>query len=53
MPWLLSGARDVGNVAAAVAVSGARAVDGSGVEVAPGVKDPDLLASFLAAVRGR
>ncbi len=48
-PWLLSGGLDADNLAEAVAISGARAVDvSSGVEERPGVKSPDRIASFLA-----
>jgi phosphoribosylanthranilate isomerase len=52
-PWLLSGGLDSGNVAAAIATSGATAVDvSSGVESAPGRKDPARIAAFIAAARG-
>ncbi len=52
-PWLLSGGLDPGNVAAAIAISGAKAVDvSSGVETTPGRKDPLKIAAFLAAARG-
>jgi phosphoribosylanthranilate isomerase len=52
-PWFLSGGLDAGNVREAIAASGARAVDvSSGVESAPGRKDPDRIAAFLAAARG-
>ena len=51
-PWFLAGGLDTANVAEAVAASGARAVDvSSGVESAPGVKDPLLIKAFLEAVR--
>lgn len=51
-PWMLSGGLDAGNVAAAVRVSGAPAVDvSSGVETRPGVKDPAKIAAFLAVVK--
>lgn len=51
-PWLLSGGLDAGNVAAAIATSGATAVDvSSGVESAPGRKDPARIAAFIAAAR--
>lgn len=50
-PWLLAGGLTPGNVKEAIRVSGADLVDvSSGVESAPGVKDPHLLAQFLAAV---
>ncbi|WP_174299442.1 phosphoribosylanthranilate isomerase [Caulobacter sp. S45] len=51
-PWFLAGGLEAGNVAAAVAASGASRVDvSSGVERAPGVKDPALIRAFLEAVR--
>jgi phosphoribosylanthranilate isomerase len=51
-PWLLSGGLDPGNVAEAIALSGARGVDvSSGVESAPGIKDVDKIAAFVAAAR--
>jgi phosphoribosylanthranilate isomerase len=51
-PWFLAGGLDPGNVADAVGRSGAEAVDvSSGVERAPGVKDPALIKAFLEAVR--
>lgn len=50
-PWMLSGGLNAGNVAEAVAISGAPAVDvSSGVEQRPGVKSADRIAAFLAAV---
>ena len=50
-PWLLSGGLDVDNVGRAVELTGARAVDvSSGVESAPGVKDPALVGAFLERV---
>jgi phosphoribosylanthranilate isomerase len=52
LPWFLSGGLTADNVAEAVAISGARYVDvSSGVESAPGVKDPAKIAAFLAAVK--
>lgn len=52
IPWLLSGGLDAGNVAEAIALSGARGVDvSSGVERAPGVKDERKIAAFAAAAR--
>lgn len=51
-PWLLSGGLDASNLAEAVRESGAAAVDvSSGVERAPGVKDPLRIAEFLAAAK--
>lgn len=50
-PWLLAGGLNAGNVAAAIALTGAPIVDvSSGVESGPGVKDPDRLDAFFAAV---
>lgn len=49
-PWMLAGGLTAKNVAEAIALTGARQVDlSSGVETAPGVKDPDLIRAFLAA----
>ena len=49
-PWFLAGGLDPSNVAAAIAASGAVLVDvSSGVETAPGLKDPALIRAFLAA----
>ena len=51
-PWMLSGGLTPGNVAEAVRLTGARQVDlSSGVESAPGVKDPGLIHAFMAALR--
>lgn len=51
-PWFLAGGLDPANVAEAIAVTGAPLVDvSSGVESAPGVKEPALIAAFLKAVR--
>jgi phosphoribosylanthranilate isomerase len=52
IPWLLSGGLDPDTVEAAIALSGARGVDvSSGVESAPGVKDPARIRAFVAAAR--
>ena len=51
LPWMLSGGLHADNVAAAVAITGARQVDvSSGVEDAPGRKSPARIAAFLAVV---
>lgn len=51
VPWMLAGGLTVKNIAEAIAVTGAKQVDlSSGVESAPGVKDPALIAAFCAAV---
>lgn len=50
MPWMLAGGLTPGNVAEAIARTGAQQIDVStGVEAAPGVKDPGLIRAFLAA----
>ncbi|WP_422033808.1 phosphoribosylanthranilate isomerase [Reyranella sp.] len=52
VPWFLAGGLNPGNVAQAVRVTGARAVDvSSGVEAARGVKSTELIRAFLGAVR--
>lgn len=51
-PWVLSGGLTVENVADAIRISGADAVDiSSGVESAPGVKDQAKVRAFIEAVR--
>lgn len=51
-PWMLSGGLDADNVAEAVRISGAPSVDvSSGVETAPGAKDPAAIKAFLDAVK--
>jgi phosphoribosylanthranilate isomerase len=51
-PWLLAGGLTVANVVEALRMTGAPAVDvSSGVESAPGVKDPELIRAFVEAVR--
>jgi phosphoribosylanthranilate isomerase len=52
VPYLLSGGLTPANVGEALRISGAPGVDvSSGVETAPGVKDPDLIRAFIAATR--
>ncbi|HWW12456.1 MAG TPA: phosphoribosylanthranilate isomerase, partial [Brevundimonas sp.] len=51
-PWFVAGGLNPDNVGQAVRISGAPLVDvSSGVESAPGVKDPARIAAFLEAVR--
>jgi phosphoribosylanthranilate isomerase len=53
VPYLLSGGLAPGNVAEALRATGAPGVDvSSGVETAPGRKDPALIAAFIANARG-
>lgn len=50
VPWMLAGGLAPGNVAEAVRLTGAQQVDvSSGVESAPGVKDPARIRAFVAA----
>ena len=52
-PWMLAGGLTAGNLAQAVRVSGAGAVDvSSGVEAAPGVKSAEKIRAFLEAAAG-
>jgi len=52
LPWMLSGGLDPANVAQAIRITGATAVDvSSGVELRPGLKDPARIDAFLSAVR--
>lgn len=52
LPWFLAGGLNPGNVAEAVRVTGARAVDvSSGVEASRGAKSIELIRAFLGAVR--
>lgn len=51
-PWFLAGGLTPENVAEAVRQSGTHLVDtSSGVESAPGIKDPELISRFLRAVK--
>ncbi len=51
-PWFLAGGLDPENVARAIELSGAKMVDvSSGVESAPGTKDPLRIQSFINATR--
>jgi phosphoribosylanthranilate isomerase len=53
IPWVLAGGLRQETVAAAIAQTGAPAVDvSSGVESARGVKDPALIRAFVANARG-
>ena len=52
VPQILSGGLTAENVGAGIAAVEPYAVDvASGVEAAPGVKDPERLAAFIAAAR--
>ena len=51
-PWMLAGGLTTDNVAQAVQISGAKAVDtASGVEEAPGKKSVEKIKAFVAAAR--
>lgn len=51
VPWMLAGGLTPANVARAVDLTGARAVDvSSGIESAPGVKSPELMTAFARAL---
>jgi phosphoribosylanthranilate isomerase len=51
-PWFLAGGLTPENVSRAIAAANAPGVDvSSGVETAPGVKNPELIQSFIASAR--
>jgi phosphoribosylanthranilate isomerase len=51
-PWVLAGGLTAENVAAAIRITGAPMVDvSSGVERAPGRKDPTLIRAFITAAK--
>ena len=53
LPWMLSGGLTAALLPEAVRISGASAVDvSSGVELRPGVKDPNKIRTFLDVARG-
>ena len=53
VPWMLAGGLNSGNLAEAVASTGAACVDvSSGVESRPGHKDPSLMRAFLETAAG-
>jgi phosphoribosylanthranilate isomerase len=52
LPFMLSGGLDPDNVAEAIRLTAPNAVDvSSGVEIRPGVKDPDRIDAFVKAAR--
>jgi phosphoribosylanthranilate isomerase len=52
LPFMVSGGLNAGNVAEAVRVTRAGGVDvSSGVERAPGIKDPEMIRGFIRAAR--
>jgi phosphoribosylanthranilate isomerase len=53
VPFMLSGGLDAGNVAEALTITRAPAIDvSSGVERSPGDKDPEKIRAFIRAARG-
>ena len=54
VPYMLSGGLNAGNIHEALKLSGTEAIDvSSGVETAPGRKDPKLIREFLDVVTGK
>jgi len=52
LPFMVSGGLDTGNVAEALRITRAGGVDiSSGVESAPGIKDPEMIRDFIRAAR--
>jgi phosphoribosylanthranilate isomerase len=52
IPYMVSGGLDASNVAEALRITRAGGVDiSSGVESAPGIKDPDMIRDFIRAAR--
>lgn len=52
LPWMLSGGLTAENVGEAIRITGAEAVDvSSGVEDAPGRKNPELIRKFIRAAK--
>jgi len=52
LPFMVSGGLNAANVAKAVRLTGAGGVDvSSGVERAPGIKDPEMIRTFIRAAR--
>jgi len=52
LPYMVSGGLHADNVAEALRVTGAGGVDvSSGIESAPGVKDPEMIKAFIRAAR--